>query len=183
VASRGTAVGDVTETGEYVLGIVERMRLGDFEIKRAEEDDFVVLQLGGPAASRLAADERAVGAIQLLANQAAAMRSDEDPKRVVVDCEGDVEQRDSFLERQAGRAASRAKETGRAVALDPMNGRDRRALHMAVRAMEGVATMSVGTGRYRQVVIVPEGAPEYESALASAREAEERESARDRSDL
>jgi hypothetical protein len=36
--------------------------------------------------------------------------------------------------------------------------------------MEGVATMSVGEGRYRQVVVVPEGADEYEEALRSARD-------------
>ena len=71
--------------------------------------------------------------------------------------------------------AKRAKETGRSVALDPMNGRDRRALHVAVRDIEGVVTMSVGSGRYRQVVIVPEGAPEYEEAAAAAKEAEERD--------
>jgi spoIIIJ-associated protein len=50
------------------------------------------------------------------------------------------------------------------VALDAMNGRDRRAIHMALRDEADVATMSVGEGRYRQVVIVPEGAPEYENA-------------------
>ncbi len=66
------------------------------------------------------------------------------------------------------------------MALDPMNGRDRRALHMAVREIDGVLTMSVGTGRYRQVVIVPEGAPEYEEAAKAAREAEERSAERDR---
>ena len=69
---------------------------------------------------------------------------------------------------------------GRSVALDPMNGRDRRALHGAVRSIEDVITMSVGTGRYRQVVIVPEGAPEYEEAERAAREAEERDSDRSR---
>jgi hypothetical protein len=49
-----------------------------------------------------------------------------------------------------------------------MNARDRRGIHMALRDMEGVATMSVGEGRYRQVVVVPEGAEEYEEALNSA---------------
>jgi len=29
-------------------------------------------------------------------------------------------------------------------------------------------TMSVGSGRYRQVVVVPEGAPEYEEARRQA---------------
>jgi spoIIIJ-associated protein len=165
----------VSPVGEYVLGIVERMKLGDFELSETEEDDFLVLQLEGAAADKLSADDRAIGGIQLLANQA-AMRGDEDSKRVVIDCEGDADQRESFLERQAGRAAKRAKDTGRSVALDPMNGRDRRALHMAVRDLEGVVTMSVGTGRYRQVVIVPEGAPEYAEAEAAAREAAERDS-------
>jgi spoIIIJ-associated protein len=175
VKSSGSAQGEVSPIGEYVLGIVERMGLGNFELSETEEDDFVVLQLEGDAADKLSSDDRAIGAIQLLANQA-AMRGEEDAKRVVLDCEGDAEQRESFLERQAGRAAKRAKDTGRSVALDPMNGRDRRALHMAVRDIDDVVTMSVGTGRYRQVVIVPEGAPEYEEAEAAAREAEDRDS-------
>ena len=68
------------------------------------------------------------------------------------------------FERQAGRAAVRAKDTGRPVALDPMNGRDRRIIHLALRDEADIATMSTGEGRYRQVVIVPEGAPEYEAA-------------------
>ena len=45
-----------------------------------------------------------------------------------------------------------------------------------------VVTMSVGTGRYRQVVIVPEGAPEYEEAEAASREAEASSAARDSRD-
>lgn len=178
VESKGRAAGEVSAIGEYVLGIVERMALGDFEVRETEEDDFLVLQLEGPAADRLGTDDRAVGAIQLLANQA-AMRADENPKRVVLDCEADAAQRESFLERTAGRAAKRALDSGRSVALDPMNARDRRALHVAVRSIDGVVTMSIGTGRYRQVVIVPEGASEYEEALAAVKEVEERDSARD----
>jgi predicted RNA-binding protein Jag len=55
------------------------------------------------------------------------------------------------------------------VALDPMNGRDRRGIHVALRDVEGVATMSIGEGAYRQVVVVPEGAPEYEEALSASK--------------
>jgi predicted RNA-binding protein Jag len=46
-----------------------------------------------------------------------------------------------------------------------MNGRDRRSIHIHVREVDGVATMSIGEGRYRQVLIVPEGAPEYDEAV------------------
>ena len=49
-----------------------------------------------------------------------------------------------------------------------MNPRDRRVIHVALRESDGIATMSVGTGRYRQVVVVPEGAPEYEQARRQA---------------
>ena len=62
-------------------------------------------------------------------------------------------------------SVKRAIEGGRAIALDPMNGRDRRTIHISVREYEGVATMSIGEGRFRQVVVVPEGAPEYEEAV------------------
>jgi hypothetical protein len=54
-----------------------------------------------------------------------------------------------------------------------MNGKDRRILHVTLKDIEAVATMSVGEGRYRQVVVVPEGADEYEEALASSTAAQE----------
>jgi len=57
------------------------------------------------------------------------------------------------------------------VALDPMNGKDRRAIHVALRDEDGIATMSVGEGQYRQVVVVPEGADEYEEASRKSEEA------------
>jgi len=163
--SVGAAQGELCEVGQFVLGIVERMDLGPFEISQAEEEKFIVFQLQGEAAGRLTASEsRAGDALQLVANQA-AMRIDEDHKRVVVDVEGDRERREAFLERTAGRAAKRARETGRSVALDPMNAKDRRAIHVALREEDGIATMSIGDrGDYRQVVVVPEGAPEYEEA-------------------
>jgi spoIIIJ-associated protein len=166
--SVGTATGDLGPVGEFILGVVERMDLGPFEVSESEEGRFVVYQLAGAAAEELtAADGRATEAIQLLANQAAGRLSD-DPKRVVVDAEGDRERREEFLGRMAERAARRARDTTRSVALDPMNGRDRRGIHMALREVEGVATMSVGEGRYRQVVVVPEGSDEYEEALNSS---------------
>ena len=166
--SEGTAKGDLGPVGQFILGVIERMDLGPFEVTESEEGRFLVYQLAGAAAEELtAAESRATEAIQLLANQAAGRLSD-DPKRIVVDAEGDRERREEFLGRMAERAAGRAKDTGRAVALDPMNGRDRRGVHMALREMEGIATMSVGEGRYRQVVVVPEGADEYEEALNSS---------------
>jgi predicted RNA-binding protein Jag len=168
--SVGTARGELGEVGDYVKGLIERMELGPFEIERIEQDGVEVFRIEGAAAQGLTrGDGRTPDAIQLLANQVAS-RSNEDAPRIVVDVEGNHERREAFLTRVAERAAQRARETGRTVALDPMGPRDRRSIHVALRDAEDVATMSVGEGRYRQVMVVPEGAPEYEEARAAATE-------------
>jgi len=162
--SVGTARGELGEVGDYVKGMIERMELGPFEIERLEQDGVEIFQIAGAAAAGLTGgDGRTPDAIQLLANQASSRRGDDAP-RVVIDVEGNHERREALLFRVAERAAARAKETGRTVALDPMGPRDRRSIHVALRDAEGVATMSTGEGRYRQVLVVPEGAPEYEEA-------------------
>jgi predicted RNA-binding protein Jag len=169
--SIGAVRGEVGEIGRFVLGALERMDLGPFEISESDEEGLIALSLRGPAARELGSgDGRPVDALQLLANQA-AMRLSEDAKRIVLDVEGDLEQREGRLSELAERAARWARETGRAIALDPMSPRDRRIIHLALRDAEAVATMSVGEGRYRQVVVVPEGAPEYEQAVRESRAA------------
>jgi predicted RNA-binding protein Jag len=166
--SVGTAQSALSPIGEFILGALERMNLGPFTISESEEQGLVAVAVAGPAAGRLRSGESRAGeALQLLANQM-MLRSDQPDRRVVVDVEGDADQRQAFLERMAERAADRAKETGRAVALEPMNGRDRRMIHVALRDTPDIATMSMGEGRYRQVVVVPRGAPEYEEALESS---------------
>ena len=166
--SKGVVEGKVGEVGQFILGVVERMGLGEFRNSESDEGDFCVYELRGEAAISLGTgDGRAVDALQLLGNQMAMRLSDDSP-RIVVDAEGDAEKRTEFLTRLAKRAAGRAAESGRSVALDPMNARDRRVLHMAVKELDDVATMSEGSGRYRQVVVVPEGADEYEEAQRSS---------------
>jgi predicted RNA-binding protein Jag len=167
--SKGVAEGKIGDVGTFILGTVERMKLGGFSISESVEEKFVVYELKGEAATTLGSgDGRAAEALQLLANQAAMITSDEAP-RVVVDIEGDAERRETFLARLATRAAERSSETKRSVALDPMNARDRRMLHMAIKEIDECATMSVGSGRYRQVVVVSKGCEEYEEALESAK--------------
>ena len=166
--SVGTARGELGAVGDYVKGLIERMGLGAFEIERIEQEGVEVFRIEGDAAQGLTGgDGRSPDAIQLLANQASA-QSGEDAPRIVVDVAGNHEKREAFLFRVAERAAARARETGRTVALDPMGPRDRRSIHVALRDAADVATMSVGSGSYRQVMVVPEGAPEYEEARSAS---------------
>lgn len=173
--SVGTPKGTLGAIGEFVRGTIERLGLGSFEIGESEDGEVCAVEVSGAAARQLASgDGRSVDALALLANQAAQQIS-EDAKRVVLDVEGNSEAREDFLTRLAQRAVARARDAGHAIALDPMNGRDRRIIHLAVRDAEGVASMSVGEGRYRQVVVVPEGAPEYEEAVRQSDTAGQRD--------
>lgn len=173
--SVGSAKGALTEIGEFVKGTIERLDLGSFEIGESEDDEVRAFEISGEAARALAGgDGRTVDALALIVNQA-AQKGDEDAKKVVLDVEGNTEAREGFLTRLAQRAVARARDGGRAIALDPMNGRDRRIIHLAVRDEDGVASMSIGEGRYRQVVVVPEGAPEYEEAQRQSEASASRE--------
>ncbi|MCL4684066.1 hypothetical protein KJ059_04845 [Myxococcota bacterium] len=164
--STGTTTTPLGEIGQFVCGLVERMGVGPFQISESDATEgTIALQLSGTGAARLAGgDGRTVEAVQLLANQASLRAGGDDAKRVIVEVEGSEDERTAFLEKIADRAAQRATETGRPVALEAMSPRDRRVIHVALRDAEGVATMTVGDGRYRQVVVVPESAPEYEEA-------------------
>ena len=166
--SVGSVTGELEEIGRFLLGTIERMELGPFEISESEDGEIIVLQVKGPAAQVLSSGQgRTVDALQLLVNQVSA-RISPDRQRVVIDVEGNADAREEFLGKLAERVAKRALQTGRAVALDPMNGRDRRLIHMALRDREDVATMSEGEGRYRQVVVVPESSDEFEEARAQS---------------
>jgi len=169
--SVGSVTGELGEIGQFLLGTIERMGLGTFEISESKDGEMVVLQVKGPAGQMLSSGQgRTVDALQLLVNQV-SVRLGPDRQRVVIDVEGDADAREEFLGKLADRVAKRALQTGRAVALDPMNGRDRRLIHMALRDREDVATMSEGEGRYRQVVVVPENSDEFEEARAKSERA------------
>ena len=139
------------------------MNLGPFEISETTEDQLVVVDVRGEAAGVLSSGAgRAVDALQLLVNQHVIQRQDE-PLRVVIDIEGSSDARESFLTDLAQRVARRALDGGVSQRLDPMNAHDRRLIHVALRDEESVVTRSVGEGRYRQVEVIPEGAPEFDS--------------------
>ncbi len=172
--SVGTAEGELGEVGNFLLGAIERMDLGPFTIGESEDGDVLAVEVTGAAAEQLASgDGRAVDALQLLANQVSA-RTGPESQRVVVDVEGDAEAREALLSSLAERVARRARDSGRAVRLDPMNPADRRLIHLALRDVDDIATMSTGEGRYRQVVVVPEGAPDFEKARREAEAAARR---------
>jgi spoIIIJ-associated protein len=75
--------------------------------------------------------------------------------RVRVDVAGYRERRRIALERFTVDVAASVRESGVAKALDPMGAADRKVIHDAVNAIEGVETVSEGEDADRHVVIRP----------------------------
>ncbi len=63
------------------------------------------------------------------------------------------------LRMSAASAAERVKKSGQPFLFSPMNSRERRILHLALRDEADLRSESVGTGSMRQVVVLPKDAP------------------------
>ena len=63
------------------------------------------------------------------------------------------------LRMSAMTAAERVKKTKVPFHFSPMNSRERRIIHLAMRGETELRSESVGMGQFRQVVLVPEGQP------------------------
>jgi spoIIIJ-associated protein len=63
------------------------------------------------------------------------------------------------LRLSAATAAEKVKRTGVPFRFNPMNSRERRVIHLALRNESGVRSESAGVGPQRQVVIYPAGMP------------------------
>lgn len=133
------------------------LRLMGYAAEAHTEDtpEGVSVTLGGSEVGRLVDRHgRTLDALELLL---AVHLHRETGRRtqVVVDAEGYRARREKSLVEQAALAAERAVAARTAVALDPMEPRDRRTVHLALRDDERVSTSSEGEGEHRHVVVAP----------------------------
>ena len=98
---------------------------------------------------------RTLLAVQDLARVAAQRRLGDHDTRLRVDVAGYREKRKVALERFAETVAVQVKESGVARSLDPMPSADRKVLHDALSAIDGVTSRSEGEDPYRRVVVAP----------------------------
>jgi spoIIIJ-associated protein len=93
-------------------------------------------------------------AIQELTRMAVGRRLDQ-RVRIIVDVEDYRKRREARLEEHARELAERVRDEGREEELEPMNSYERKLVHDAVAAVEGVETESRGVDPDRYVVIRP----------------------------
>jgi len=90
-----------------------------------------------------------------------ANRGDREYVRLTIDTCGYREKRRIALQELAQRISKNVLRSGRSVALEPMNPYERRIIHSAVTAIEGVSSHSVGEEPNRKVVITSDSAPAH----------------------
>jgi spoIIIJ-associated protein len=106
----------------------------------------VELLLGNKAELLLALEQLTMEAMRMPADEHSRLCFDANDHRML---------RIQELRMTAQTAAERVRKTGVPFHFSPMNSRERRILHLAMRDEAGVRSESVGEGPIRQVVIVP----------------------------
>lgn len=117
-----------------------------------ENPDLLVDWDGADADLLLANGGELLRAFEHLAHEALRL-SGEEHERLIFDCQNRRMLRIDELRQAAELAAQRVVKTGLPYAFAPMNSRERRVIHMALRGTQGIHTASEGMGPQRHVVI------------------------------
>jgi len=152
---------DIEEQADAVADFVEEL-LGAMDIDAIAEPAvqgdryYVDILEGAPddLALLIGKHGQTLDAIQELARHVVGRRLDE-RIRVLVDVEDYRKRRAARLEERAHEAADRALETGQEQELEPMDALERKIVHDAVAAIDGVESGSRGEEPNRFVVINP----------------------------
>jgi len=140
-----------------VLAEIVRLTGSEASVDVAHDSAGVRLVIGGDEGGILIGRRgQTLDALEYLLNRIMA-HADASCPPLTVDLEGYRLRRQQTLEALAQRAASRARASGRPVALNPMSPRDRRIVHITLRQAGALTTRSAGTGFYRRVIIAPSG--------------------------
>lgn len=138
----------------FVKGLIERIGVSGEVTGRAEGDDDVHVDVEGDGLGLLVGPKAVtLQAIQELARTAVQRRTGGHAAWVHVDVGGYKERRRLALTELVVQVAERVTETGQEEAFEPMAAPDRKIIHDAVQAIDGVSTFSEGEEPRRRVVI------------------------------
>lgn len=140
------------EIGAFVEKVVSAMGLA-LKAEPEEMEDGLRINLTGEDGSLLIRRQgEALSALQHVV--AAVFRSDVDARRrLVVDCLGYRKGKDAELKQMATFLAQKARDTGLAQEIGPLNPYERRIVHLAVGEIESVSSESIGDAFEKTVII------------------------------
>lgn len=134
-------------TAAFGASATVELQQDDTEIEvRVNGDDLGLLV--GPGG-------RTLTAIQDLARVAAQRRLGDHDTHLRIDVAGYRERRTASLQAFARKIAAQVRETGKAVAIEPMASPDRKVIHDVLSTEDGVTTRSQGEDPNRRVIVSP----------------------------
>lgn len=141
---------------DYIKTVLSGMDCGQVEFSVAPRENGALIIMDGEDLSILIGRRgETLDAIQYLASLAA--NNGGGHFRISLNIGNYREKREETLVSLANRISAQVLKTSKSRSLEPMNPYERRIIHTAVQAIEGVYSASVGEGNSRRVVIAPEG--------------------------
>ena len=148
--------GQAAEARGLVAQIVQTLGV-DADVAAREDPEAIVVTCSGPDVGLLIGRHgQTIDSIQYLLNVIAYRGHGDEKKDVVVDAAGYRARRQATLETLAIRIADRVRESGEREELEPMTAVERKVVHLHLKEVAGVGTISEGTEPNRYVVVVPE---------------------------
>jgi spoIIIJ-associated protein len=140
------------EISAFVEKVVSAMGL-DLRAEAEDMPDGLRINLTGEDGSLLTRRQgEGLAALQHVV--AAVFRQDVDERRrLVVDCQGYRKSKDAELKQMATFLAQKARESGLAQEIGPLNPYERRIVHLAVAEVEKVSSESIGDAFEKTVII------------------------------
>lgn len=130
----------------------------EVDLRSADEEIEVGIRTGAMDGLLIGRRGQTLAALQHVLGRLAA-REFGSEARLRVDVGEYRRRREAQLMDKARVLAEKVRLTGREVNLEPLHATDRRVVHQAVAAIEGVRAYTVGQGLHRNVVIAPENRP------------------------
>jgi spoIIIJ-associated protein len=139
---------------DYLEGLLDIADLdGDIDMD-VEGDRAMVSIVGGKLTELVGPGGKVLDALQDL-TRLAVLRETGERSRLMLDIDGHRAKRREVLAEEGAAAARKVLETGEPVRLAPMTPFERKVVHDAVAAVEGVVSESEGEEPARRVVVLP----------------------------
>lgn len=137
-----------------VKELLERMNIEAKIYLLEEDDDKIVIEIESPESAIIIGKKgKNLEAIQTIVN--VIMNRDFDVwTKVMIDIGNYRNRREKSLKKYCIRIANQVKETQTEELLEPMNPFERRIIHIALKEMEGIETISEGEGTIKRIRIV-----------------------------
>ena len=147
---------DIAEEAKNILqDVLDKMGFIANVYIQDNTEENVFLDIKGDDLSRIIGKDGAtLSSLQYLVS-VMANKGKEKRKRVEVDCGGYRKKQERRVEKIASETAEEVEISGKEIELPPMNARERRIVHMAIKNLPKVSSYSIGEKNDRRVVVYP----------------------------